>query len=105
MFSNEDKQSAFRKTATKLRKLAKDLGIPKENYEVRPCYGGFGVGGEAILHADNLYINAPLFKNEGTCYFRSCNGRKDYSGGSNQYPKGQIPTVEEVRRAIPAFRN
>jgi hypothetical protein len=66
-----------------LRAIAKRLGI---SADIRSCYGGPAVSGEVILHGDDLYIC--LLKS--VCgverlYFRSCNGKKDFVGGQNQW--------------------
>jgi hypothetical protein len=102
-----EKQRAYRRAAKALRALAAELGISPKGYDIRHCYGGPGVSGEAIFHSDTLYINLPLFPfSENTRvhkgYFRSCQGRKDYTGGRNIWFEGNpAPCAEEIRRAVP----
>jgi hypothetical protein len=55
--------------------------------EVRVCRGGPAVPGEIVLHTDKLYIilcAGPLGPASGLMY-RTCQGRKDYTGGPNRY--------------------
>lgn len=101
-----DKQSAYRRAAKALRTLAAELGIPPSAYDIRHCYGGPAVSGEAIFHSETLYINLPLFPalnvNFHQGYFRSCNGRKDYTGGRNFWFEGYpAPSADVIRRALP----
>jgi hypothetical protein len=97
-----DKQRAYRRAAKALRALAAELGIPPSAYDIRHCYGGPAVSGEAIFHSDTLYINAPLFPSlEKLGYFRSCKGRKDYTGGWNVWFDGPTPSADHIREALP----
>ena len=102
-----EKQRAYRRAAMALHALAAELGIPPKSYDIRHCYGGPGVPGEAIFHGDTLYITLPLFpSSENTQahkgFFRSCQGRKDYTGGRNIWFEGNpAPCAEEIRRAVP----
>lgn len=99
------KKNRYGKIAAQLRALAAELGIDKKDYIIRPCYGGMAVPGEAILHAETLYVNVPLFReNLSRGYFRSCKGRDDYTGGQNHSFSGELPTAAEIRRALPVFR-
>jgi hypothetical protein len=106
-YTAADKQRAYRRAAKALRALAADLGFSSDTYQVRPCYGGPGVSGEAIFHGETLYISLPLFPQPGVVqvyrgYFRSCNGRKDYTGGRNFWFEGYpTPSAEVIRRALP----
>lgn len=105
MYTPSDKQRAFRAIAKQYRSLAAELGIPRSRYSIRPCYGGIVVPGEAIFHADVLYISAPLFREGGlvsgrTC-FRQCDGRRDYTGRQNHWSQRQVPLASEIRRALP----
>jgi hypothetical protein len=64
-----------------LRAVAKDvLRLEKGQYDVRSCLGGIAVAGEAILHTDTLYAQV---LEGGRVMWRTCKGRKDYSGGTN----------------------
>jgi hypothetical protein len=94
------KQRAYRRCAKAFRALAAELGIPPSSYEVRHCYGGPAVSGEAVLHSDTLYISFTLFPDDGLSYFRSCKSRKDSTGGQNHIIT-RFPTAEVIRRALP----
>jgi len=105
-YTTADKQRAYRRCAKALRALAVELGIPPSAYDIRHCYGGPAVSGEAIFHSETLYINLPLFPFPGTMghkgYFRSCKGRKDYKGGPNIWFEGwPAPSADMIRRALP----
>jgi len=99
MYSTADKQRAYRSVSRRLRALASELGLPRGTYQLRHCYGGIAVPGEAILHAPGLYICVPLFVVGGspTTYFRSCRGLTDYVGGKNHTSRRQIPTAAEIK--------
>lgn len=76
---NADNKKLFHSRGKKVMKVIKDIiGI---DGEIRSCLGGIAVGGEVIFHSDSLYIQ---FCDDYIMY-RSCNGRKDYSGGTNNY--------------------
>ena len=85
---NETNKAQFHRAATKaLKSLATKLDLTKENHEVRSNKGGIAVSGEVTLHSDNIYIQiSESFNGKGLqVLFRTCNGRKDYSGGQNNY--------------------
>ena len=63
----------------RMRELANTLGYTKGEYEVRSCKGGMAVSGEVILHTEDVYVCV----GHNFAYFRSCAGRKDYTGGPN----------------------
>lgn len=67
-----------------LHKIAKDLGLKEDDYEIRSNKGGIAVSGEITLHADNLYIQISKIVDLQILY-RSCKGRKDYCGGPNHF--------------------
>lgn len=78
---NEAIKARFRSEAMKyLRALAKRLNLPKETYSVRYNAGGIAVSGEATLHHDKFYLQV-----SHDCYWRTCNGQRDYSGGRNRW--------------------
>ena len=80
----QNKDEFHRAGKSVLRAVLKDLGV---DGDIRSCSGGPAVLGEVILHADDVYVclcasafgpRVPEF------YYRSCKGRKDYTGGPNQ---------------------
>ena len=83
-----DKEQFHRKYRKVLRDLAKSFGLTQNQYEVRSCKGGSAVLGEVILHTDNLYLQVGgslCGSDDPTVMYRTCNGRKDYCGGVNQF--------------------
>jgi hypothetical protein len=68
-----------------LKALAAELNLTRGTYDIRSNTAGIAVSGEVTLHADTLYVSARdalLGQGLGVLY-RSCSGRKDYSGGNN----------------------
>lgn len=70
-----------------LKKLAEVLRLELGTYEVRWNAGGIAVSGEATLHHDRFYIQISQGGGPGgfEVLYRTCNGRRDYSGGSNKW--------------------
>ena len=66
-----------------LKSIAECLGLKKDEYDIRWNPGGIAVSGDHILHTDKLYLAFHDNLGMGWFYFRTCNGRKDYSGGRN----------------------
>lgn len=88
---NHDGKQAFRKEAMKLlRRLATELRLDRKDVDLRFNPGGIAVSGDAVLHCDFLYvwISRSVIRAGATVLVRECKGRKDYTGGRNQY----IPT-------------
>ena len=88
-----DKKLFHSRARRLLRYFAENvLGLHKDAFDVSSCYGGPAVPGEAILHTDSLYVRI-----YGGCtqwgdwdgamrvLYRSCKGRKDYTGGRNHW--------------------
>lgn len=81
---HEANKREFRRLSMKLlRETRKLLGIEAD---VRFNPGGIAVSGDAILHGDTIYIS---YNADGICglgiLYRTCKGRKDYTGGKNNY--------------------
>jgi hypothetical protein len=72
---------------SQLRRLAEALGLKPSAYDLRSNYGGIAVSGEAILHADRLYLQVcqPATGHDSGILFRPCKGRNDYAGGPNNF--------------------
>ena len=71
-----------------LKQLAQDLNLPAGSYEIRSCLGGPAIWGDITLHAERIYIKLmePLYLGSAKrVMYRTCNGRKDYRGGSNEW--------------------
>ena len=70
-----------------LLKLAEALGLDPAEYDLRSNAGGVAVSGEITLHADRLYVQVsqPATRADTGTLFRSCEGRRDYTGGRNNF--------------------
>lgn len=86
-----------------LRNVLDELGVEGD---VRSCLGGPAVVGEAILHTDKVYVMLCVSSFGGPVQFmyRTCQGRKDYTGGNNRWAKYEHLVenvdgfVEELKR-------
>jgi hypothetical protein len=58
--------------------------LQKSEYDVWWNPGGIACSGDHTLHTDKVYLALHDNINFGWFYFRTCKGRKDYSGGTNQ---------------------
>jgi hypothetical protein len=71
----------------------------------RDCSSGalIAVSREAILHADRLYIQVcqPATSHDSGILYRTCNSRKDYVGGPNNFASlDLLNDVDELSRRI-----
>lgn len=75
------------RTRRRLRQLAAALGLASGAYDLRSNQGGIAVSGEVMLHTDRLYVQAcqPATGHDTGILFRTCDGRKDYVGGRNNF--------------------
>lgn len=98
-YDAEAKKKFHRQAETVLKNLAKMLGYKEGDYDLRHNEGGIAVSGEITLHSDNLYVQfsqSALGANQGFMW-RTCKGRKDYTGGPNQWMKWeQLENLETV---------
>jgi hypothetical protein len=81
-------KKAFHREGKKvLRKLAALMGLQKSKYDVRSNTGGIAVSGEVILQTERLYvqIDQTIAGPQSFIMMRTCNGRKDYTGGMNHF--------------------
>ncbi len=91
-YNLEAKQKFHKAAKSALNKLAKHLNLNKEDYSIRVNEGGIAVSGEVILHHEKFYIDISqscLGKGKEIMY-RSCKGRKDYSGGTNNFVAASV---------------
>ena len=104
---NSKTKAAYLKLGTKLlRALARELQLPRGTYDVRTSEGGIAVPGECILHADNLYlqINNSYSAPGPAIMYRTCKGRKDYSGGPNGWaPISQLDDITDFASFLSAW--
>jgi len=84
-YQHERKLEFHRLGKAVLKQVAQILNLPNGSYEIRSNMGGIAVGGEVTLHGENIYIQFSQSLSKGSFMFRSCKGRKDYSGGTNQW--------------------
>jgi hypothetical protein len=70
-----------------LRRLAEALSLAPGSYAIRNNAGGVAVSGEIILHAARIYVHVsqPATGHDTGVMFRTCEGRKDYVGGPNNF--------------------
>lgn len=88
---NEGRKEVFHRNGKRiLKEIATRLGLPNKSYDIRSNKGGIAVSGEVTLHGENIYIS---FAQHGTgsnsmgFMYRSCKGRKDFTGGANNWMK------------------
>jgi hypothetical protein len=83
---NQPAKEQFHKLAKKVAKdIANGLGLTEGSYDIRSNMGGIAVCGEVTLHGENIYIQLSKGWNTDRFMYRSCKGRKDYTGGPNQW--------------------
>ena len=83
-----DRKRLFHSQARRLLlDLAASLGFAPDAYDLRSNQGGIAVSGEATLHGDRLYVQVsqPATGSDTGILFRSCEGRRDYTGGRNNF--------------------
>lgn len=87
-----------------LRAVAKACGLRTGEFDVRYNPGGSAVKGDAVLHGEDLYVSVDPDGAGPGVLVRNCNGRKDYTGGSNGWMRWETffgsTAPEEVARGI-----
>jgi hypothetical protein len=84
---NEPNKKAFHKEAKKvLKEIVSRLGLAKSDYDITVNKSGVACSGDVKLKTDKFSLSL----SEGTCgsikqMYRTCNGRKDTTGGVNQW--------------------
>ena len=84
------------------------LGLTEDQFDLRSNYGGIAVSGEVTLHTENLYVQVSQssFGSDHYVLYRTCKGRKDYTGGPNNWASLDIFTdVERLQRIVELFEN
>jgi hypothetical protein len=86
-YDNAAKRALHSRALRQLKLLANALGLAPGAYTLSSNPGGIAVSGEATLHADHLYVQAsqPATGHDTGILFRTCQGRKDYHGGPNNF--------------------
>jgi len=71
----------------RLRRLAATLGFPPASFDLRSNQGGIAVSGEITLHHERVYVQVsqPATGADSGILIRTCKGRRDYTGGPNDF--------------------
>jgi hypothetical protein len=104
-YDGEAKRAFHNHARRRLKQLANALGLAPGSFDLRSNPGGMAVSGEATLHADHLYVQAyqPATGQDSGILFRTCRGRKDYCGGSNNFASlDLLNRPEDLARRINA---
>lgn len=91
------------KACRHLKRLADALGHSPDGFDLRSNKAGIAVSGEITLHADRLYVQVcqPATGSDTGVLFRTCQGRKDYVGGPNNFASlNLLHQPEELARRI-----
>lgn len=99
-------KDAFHREAKKaLKALAEKLGLSKSDYDLRSNKGGPAVSGEITLHSESLYvqISGGIFSDKLSVMYRTCKGRKDYSGGTNNFTSVEVMESDEFAEKLKAI--
>lgn len=83
-YDAQAKQKFHNQARKVLREIAKKIGVEKSEFNVSSNKAGPASVGEVTFHSDKLYIQIGGLNPENVLY-RSCNGRKDSTGGTNQW--------------------
>lgn len=90
-----------------LRKMAKEIGLEKDQYRLSNNMGGETDSGEITLHTDKFYLQiCNKFSGNGVqILYRACDGRYDYAGKQNNY--AALPELEtmEFRQKLINMQN
>jgi len=86
---NEAQKRTFHATAqSRLRQLAMiELQLEPSSFDIRSNKAGIAVSGEITLHHENVYVQVsqPFGGFDSGILIRTCNGRRDYTGGHNHF--------------------
>lgn len=102
-YDDAAKRTFHNRARRQLKQLATALGLVPGAYDLRSNQGGIAVSGEVTLHADHLYVQAcqPATGHDTGVLFRTCQGRKDYHGGPNNFASlDLLNRPEELARRI-----
>ena len=101
-----DRKRRFHSTArARLRQLANALRFAPGEFEVRSCLGGVAVSGEIILHCTNVYVQICQLatRADSGILIRTCDGRKDTTGGRNHFaPLRLLDDIPELAARVRA---
>jgi hypothetical protein len=91
-FAHAPEKIRFHKAAHKALKVIAEemLLLRSPQYGISTNGGGVGVEGETMLHTDHIYAQVlwdgrNMDPHTSRVMWRTCKGRKDYSGGQNHW--------------------
>jgi hypothetical protein len=86
-YNPDIKQRFHAEGRLRLRRLAKALGFPPGSFDVRSNLGGIAVSGEITLHHHDVYVQVcqSAIGTDFGILIRTCQGRRDYTGGRNHF--------------------
>ncbi|MCP6769212.1 hypothetical protein NL529_30635, partial [Klebsiella pneumoniae] len=76
-----------------------ELQWEPSTFDVRSNKGGIAVSGEITLHHEKVYVQVsqPFGGGDTGILIRTCNGRRDYTGGPNHFASlallDDVPTL------------
>jgi hypothetical protein len=104
-----DRKRRFHTVArARLRRLAAELGFPPASFDLRSNQGGIAVSGEITLHHEYVYVQVcqPATRADTGILIRTCEGRRDYTGGRNHFAPlsmlDDIPALAAIVRTVMA---
>ena len=101
-----DRKRRFHATArARLKHLANLLSFAPGEFDVRSNQGGIAVSGEIILHHVSVYVQIcqPATRADSGILIRTCDGRKDTTGGCNHFaPLRLLDDIEEFAARVRA---
>lgn len=110
-YDSERKETFLQGARQYLQDLARELGLPKGSYDLRVNRGGIAVSGEVTLHTDHVYVQVAqsVMGGEYALLYRTCRGRKDYTGGGNCWLTWRdLASLDEaagrIRQLVPEYR-
>lgn len=82
---NYHAKEEYRKLGHRILKyIAEQMELAKGEFDIRWNPGGIAVSGDHTLHTEKIYLALHDNCGFGSFYWRTCEGRKDYTGGPNQ---------------------
>jgi hypothetical protein len=88
---NPEAKARWHRLARKVaQELAKRMNLGQ--HDIRHNKAGIAVSGETTLHGEDIYVqlDIPCFGPLQGFMYRSCKGRKDYTGGMNRWMKFDV---------------
>jgi hypothetical protein len=86
-YDDDAKRQFHHHARRQLRLLAAALGLAPGAFDLRSNQGGIAVSGEITMHSETIYVQAcqAATGHDSGVLFRTCEGRKDYTGGRNNF--------------------